>query len=508
MGETRINLKHLLEDLRDAYPFTQEEAIITELLANALDSGASEIRFYIDKYHETLKVIDNGKGMAAKEFEEYHDIAATTKVRGKGIGFAGVGVKLSLLIAKKVITETRRKNFHKATSWRLENELRAPWRYTKTPDLISSSTGSAVSIITPNKFLLNPNFIEKVIQKHFFPLLDKEVMDQVLKNIYKDGVSFFVNKKRIHFPEMSKDEKGKLFVVLVRKTRGPIGIGFIKKSKEDLPEEERGIAISTYGKVIKRGWDWVGLSPRNPMKITGIVEYPGLSEILTINKADFLKDSKSLQKYYIFRKAVQKELSPILREFGEISSQPERAEKNLRPLEKEIERVLENMRDNYPELDPLFGRSRKGEKVKGVIPDNEASKVGTHAEGVGIMTGTEGGKGKGEGIAVTQGGLPGERIEPGPEKKESGREHLGRRKRPGLMLGFDDNADREEPGWISESIIWINKGHPAYKRTMNTETENYHIVLSVSWVLSNYLEQDKSPQEFINTFLMRWGIQA
>ncbi|MFQ6093455.1 MAG: hypothetical protein ACE5OR_12430 [bacterium] len=45
MGETRVNLKHLLEDIQDSYPYPQEEAIITELVANALDSGVSKIQF-------------------------------------------------------------------------------------------------------------------------------------------------------------------------------------------------------------------------------------------------------------------------------------------------------------------------------------------------------------------------------------------------------------------------------------------------------------------------------
>ena len=54
----------------------------------------------IDPKIRSMRIVDNGKGMNDREFEEYHDIAATTKTRGKGIGFAGVGVKLSLLCAK------------------------------------------------------------------------------------------------------------------------------------------------------------------------------------------------------------------------------------------------------------------------------------------------------------------------------------------------------------------------------------------------------------------------
>ncbi len=44
MGETRVDLLHLLEDLRDAYPGDLEETILTEIVANSLDSGARAIR--------------------------------------------------------------------------------------------------------------------------------------------------------------------------------------------------------------------------------------------------------------------------------------------------------------------------------------------------------------------------------------------------------------------------------------------------------------------------------
>ena len=35
MGETRVDLLHLLADLRDAYPGELEETILTEIVANA-----------------------------------------------------------------------------------------------------------------------------------------------------------------------------------------------------------------------------------------------------------------------------------------------------------------------------------------------------------------------------------------------------------------------------------------------------------------------------------------
>jgi len=104
MGETRVDLLHLLEDLRDAYPGSLEETMLTEIMANALDSGASVISFESDPALCTLAVTDNGSGMRRRELARFHDIAASTKVRGQGIGFAGVGIKLGLLVCEEVMT--------------------------------------------------------------------------------------------------------------------------------------------------------------------------------------------------------------------------------------------------------------------------------------------------------------------------------------------------------------------------------------------------------------------
>ena len=91
MGETRVDLQHLLEDLRDAYTGSLEETILTEVVANALDSGAHRIRFFTRPADATLTIVDDGRGMQRRELARYHDVAASTKTNGQGIGFAGWG---------------------------------------------------------------------------------------------------------------------------------------------------------------------------------------------------------------------------------------------------------------------------------------------------------------------------------------------------------------------------------------------------------------------------------
>jgi Histidine kinase-, DNA gyrase B-, and HSP90-like ATPase len=107
MGETRVDLLHLLQDLADAYPGDLHETILTEVIANALDSGASRVRLETDLSAQALTVVDDGRGMRRADLRRFHDLGASTKTRGQGIGFAGVGIKLGLLVSDEVITESR-----------------------------------------------------------------------------------------------------------------------------------------------------------------------------------------------------------------------------------------------------------------------------------------------------------------------------------------------------------------------------------------------------------------
>ena len=94
----------------------------------SLDSGAKRIVFSADAAAATLAVVDDGTGMLRRDLARYHDLAISTKTRGQGIGFAGVGIKLGLLVCEEVVTESRRGKSYVATSWRLSSRHKAPCR--------------------------------------------------------------------------------------------------------------------------------------------------------------------------------------------------------------------------------------------------------------------------------------------------------------------------------------------------------------------------------------------
>lgn len=480
--ETRVNLKHLLEDIRDSYNMPIEEAILTELIANALDSTATKIEFLISPDEAKFTVRDNGQGMKENKIKDYHDIATTTKIRGKGIGFAGIGAKLSLLISKAVITETKTEQGSCcATRWHLAADNRAPWEFISPPQNVNSHKGTQVTteLSSQDSPLLSENFVLNTIKKHFYPLLHPNFLNSILNQLYKKGVAFFINGKKVELENFEPDSSFSAFrVFLGKKVKSLAGFGYLVKSEKDVSPEFSGVGVSTYGKVIKWGWDWLGVLPKSPFKIYGLVEIPFLSEILTTNKNDFLRDSASLKKYYKYRKAVQEAILPILDKLGEERFSFEADLKRLKPLEKEIEESLRYLLNNFPELTPLVGVRRKALGSGILVKDNEAS--------IKIIP---------EEIKVQ------EKIEEELERK------IKEMKIPALAIGFEKNSSPSELARIIKSTILVNTSHPAYLRSKEENSEEYHLLLSVAWVLSKYLEESHSPQDFIGQFLATWGYE-
>jgi hypothetical protein len=231
VGETRVDLVHLLEDLRDAYPGALEETILTEIVANALDSGASRIRFVTDPVGASFTAVDDGSGMRRRELARYHDVAASTKARGVG------------------------------------------------------------------------------------------------------------------------------------RQRKPSAVGWLVRESAPLPEERRGVAVSTFGKVIKQGWEWLGVTPSVPEQIGGLVEVPALAASLTLNKADFIRTGPRGAVYLTYRKAVQEAVSRQLAAWGDARDTAEESRRRAtRPLERDLERVLLELADDFPLLATLVERRRDGQR--------------------------------------------------------------------------------------------------------------------------------------------------
>ena len=533
MGETRVDLQHLLEDLRDAYTGSLEETILTEVVANALDSGASRIELATSPADATLTIVDNGRGMQRRALARYHDVAASTKARGEGIGFAGVGIKLGLLVSREVVTETRRGATHVATRWHLATRHRAPWKWIPPPGLVPAR-GTAVRLTLHNQLspLLDVGYLEEMLRRHFEPLLDR-AFDEVLRRHYPEGVRFEVDGRAVDRTPARADERAPIAIRLGRR-RHPSAVGFVERHRGDVPEDRQGIAISTFGKVIRRGWDWLALAPAARARISGLVEAPDLAACLTLSKSDFIRTGPRGASYLAYRKAVQEVVSRQLADWGD--GREADARPRIAKLERDLERVLEDLADDFPLLRSLVDRRAGGQKRLPMPGRGDERVPGPLFANVPVDRDSEpAAAGEGEPHGDTDTAPPGEpTVAPAPEREPAAREppapepaaepahHAaaagaaavgtldtvpGRRRRAryGLLVQFESRPDSLEPGRLVDSTIWINDAHPAYTRAAASRSTGYHTALAVALALAPLAVEPHDEHGFITQFLAHWG---
>ena len=527
MGETRVDLHHLLEDLRDAYSGSLEETILTEIVANSLDSGARTIRLQCDASAATLLAIDDGSGMQRRDLARYHDIASSTKARGQGIGFAGVGIKLGLLLCEYVLTETRRGTTHVATRWHLSSRHKAPWKW-EPPAGVVTERGTAVllKLTNPLSPLLDSGFVESALRRHFQPLFEP-VLASMLAPHYPHGIHFEVNGTTLEADTPTAVDSFPLEVRLARK-RKPSALGYLVRESTPLPEDRRGLAISTLGKVIRRGWDWIGVTPVTPDRIGGLIEVPALSECLTLNKADFIRTGPRGATYLAYRKAIQEVVGNVLAQWGDArDASADTRRRAARPVERDLERVLIDLADDFPLLATLVERREGGQRR---LPIGRGGPGEARELFAVSMAGAADAAHEAAESAETNGNPPelngasmGSQdataaTSPEPTNSESSGEtaHTStmtlpatrgprRPARYGLEIQFDRRDDDPELGRLVDSTVWVNESHPAYQRAVTSRSEGYHLALTVAMSLAPLAVEARDERAFITSFLERWG---
>jgi hypothetical protein len=497
VGETRVDLLHLLEDLRDAYPGSLEETTVSEIVANALDSGATTVAFATDAAARTLTVLDNGSGMSRAELRRYHDLAASTKARGKGIGFAGVGIKLGLLACEEVLTESRRGTSHVATRWQLGSRHRAPWKWTLPPGLVGER-GTAVRLVLNNALspLLDPGFLTATLRHHFAPLLDP-AFATMLAGHYPQGVRLVVNGAGV----TAEDEPGERATIGVRvgRQRKPSASGYLVLCHEPLPDDRRGVAVSTLGKVIKRGWDWLGLTPAAADRVTGLIEAPPLASALTLTKGDFLRSGRAGALYLAYRKALQEAVGAQLAAWGDERSPAHDARSaKRRPMERLLRGVLADLAEDYPLLATLVDWAHGGQRQ---LPIGGRGRT---AAAFGAAA-TEPQPLSGESDPTPESGAPDQHAPDTAAAEVSGGAGARRPAHAGLTVEFESRPGEPALGRLVESTVWVNDAHPAFRRAAATRAGDYHVALTVALTLAPLAVEAGQILQFVTMFLERWG---
>ena len=122
--------------------------------------------------------------------------------------------------------------------------------------------------------------------------------------------------------------------------------------------------MSTLGKVIKHGWDWLGIMPATPDRIAGVIEAPALAAALTLNKGDFVRVGARGALYLSYRKAIQEAISKQLAAWGDVRPPADTARRrSLRPLERDLAAMLVEMAEEFPLLASLVEKRAGGQKL-------------------------------------------------------------------------------------------------------------------------------------------------
>ena len=387
-------------------------------------------------------------------------------------------------------------------------------------------TAVGLKLQSPLSLLLDAGFVEARLRLHYEPLFDA-AFDEILSERYPSGVGFWVNGRPM--PRGRAGESGERAALVVRlpRKRKPAAFGYLARVSSPLPEDLQGLAISTLGKVIRRGWDWIGLTSSSPGLVGGLIEAPGLSSALTLNKGDFLRAGRRGITYLGYRKALQEAVQAQLTAWGEARDREDSARRRAaRPLERDLEAVLLDLAGEFPALAALVerrpggqrrlptGRESSPEVAGGPAPapaESEPSPNGAAVDDAEASPATS--------DAVAAGGSEWAVAPPEPEPPASsapvamatlpataaGAGGPRRATRYGLAIDFEDRPESLDIGRLVESTVLVNTAHPAYQRAVASRSEGYHAALTVGMALAAVAVEPAGTQAFLTTFLARWG---
>lgn len=379
------------------------------------------------------------------------------------------------------------------------------------PGLVGSR-GTAIRLTMENPLAppLDPGFIEASLRRHFRTLFDP-CFDEILSGHYPSRIRFVVNGRALAREPSPGSDRVPLAVRMARK-RKPSAVGLLVRDDAPLPEERRGLAISTFGKVIKGGWDWLGVTPAAGERIGGLIEAPALAECLTLNKEDFVRAGPRGALYLTYRKAIQEAVSTQLAQWGDLPAEADRSRRRAaRPVERDLETVLVDLSTDFPLLASLVERRHGGQRTIPVggrdDPAPSAADLPLTPDLIGRSAPASAERDTSDSRQAPDGAAPPREAtpsRPGAQGADvNGR--ASRHGRYGLSIQFAGRPDDIELARLIDTTVWVNEAHPAYRRAAASRSEGYHVALAVALALGPLAVEPAREHAFVTAFLASWG---
>ncbi len=292
-----VDRLHNLENLLDMYEYNELDVLVNEAIANAVDvfreysikTGKIDISF-TQKNDGTwyLSFHNDAPPMSEEQFYSkrgYHMVSFSSKQKGKGIGFAGVGAKL-FLVSKQggeiiTITGKDKNNFMASKMYRTENDLefRTTQKFSlkeiiEIPEYIHSY-GTTYSVrLTKHAYQELREKLPAIIQFWWnYALITKQIIVKINGKLVSPWIPRG-DKFKKEFPWKKQKIPALCFI-----------------SKEKIPELRRHIVFTVFGKRIYNKELDLAIRIKGDFanRVFCIVDLSILANQLTSNKENFKK---------------------------------------------------------------------------------------------------------------------------------------------------------------------------------------------------------------------------
>ena len=361
-----IKIRETLVNILDMYEYPSEEVLVLEAIANGIDAKADTIRinFEQDRNDYYITFLNNGPPMNKKDFENYHTISSSTKTKGQGIGFAGVGAKIFLAAWQdaEIITITGK-----------DNDVLVSTMFNGKDDIMFETSLEGITI---ERLLKNSKLDHKYgtsykvkITNDGFKYLKKNIT-QILRLWFNyamitERLTLFVNDKKInpHIPP------GKEIETTIKYRKQEIPCRFYISDK-DIEKDNQHIVYSVFGKRIKNETvSWINeLNPKYNKRIFCHADVSILAEDLVANKENFKKNKKTKN----IRDEVSRQFYLLLKNhhlITEIKHKESKPSKSISKLTRQLNAVLQN-----PDLSHLNPQS-KLKKRNAIVRDKDGNII-------------------------------------------------------------------------------------------------------------------------------------
>jgi hypothetical protein len=491
-----FNLYKTLHVLLNMYSREPEEVLVLEAIANGMDAKAKkiDIKFFKDREDYFIAFHNNGLPMSKEDFENYHTVSSSLKVKGKGIGFAGVGAKIFLGVEyeTEIITITGKNEKSLLVSRMYNNGKKMEYE-----DNLEEQIPESLLKVIKNA---NLNHTYGTSYKVRLTATGYTYLKQDLKRILQFWFNYAIISNIV---QITIDgiivEPNKLSTEKFKKTilyKGQKINCYFYISQDVIPEEQRHIVYSVFGKRIKN--ESVDFSYQiiedKSKKVSCDADVSLLAEYLTTNKEDFHKDpqvnnvktkiKESFQKFlkendlikYANNLEDTKEIVNDLTKRLDIALQ-EKDLSFLNPFSKSTNQLLPmsnvegEIKISDTERENRLEKNNDDNLLK--CPPNEGSKNGINEEK--------------NSVKDDQG-----------DKMGSNKEHLSK----GISIIDGDFPNDEREGWIDfdNKAIVYNNGHKFVKCVdRNKGLYNYNLLrVIISIIIIN--KNDHTQMDAVKTF--------